>query len=345
MWPNSPKIRRRTFLAGLTALAGCSARSPSGSQTPPPTADGRPNGVYVPTHTASLRVVDVAQAGRLRCALCVTHPLRFWVVTGARTSLVEADGDVHMLAVVWDVETERVLCGAEPRLTVSKAGEQFYDAAGWPMLSQRLGFHYGDNVELGDSGTYDVRVQSAPSGTQYRRSLSGFDPSAVFQFSFELSGDGPDAEFDKPERAGQTGALDPRPPEGVPLATTPATDAPLGDFVGANAVGDTTFAVTVVREGFDGDEPYLAVSPRTPSLTPLPFMTLFGTLRRGDSVVYDGTLTPSLDPALGYHYAARPPTVEADDEFVLGVGAPPQVARHEGYETAFMATKPVRFVA
>ena len=343
MCPNSPEIRRRAFLAGLVGLAGCSGHSPSRSQTPPPTVDDRPDGVYVPTHTASLRVVDVAEAGRLRCALCLTRPLRFWVVTGARTSQVQANGDAHVLAVLWDDEAGRVLCGAEPRLTVSKGGEQFYDAAGWPMLSQRLGFHYGDNVELGGPGTYDVRVQSAPSGTRYTRSLAGIDPAAEFQFSFDLAGDSPDVEFDKPERAGQTGVLEPRPPEGVPLASTPAVDALPGERVGAHSVGDTTFAVTVLREGFDGDEAYLAVSPRTPSLTPLPFMTLFGTLRRGDEVVYDGTLTPSLDPELGHHYAARPATVEAGDEFVLGVGAPPQVARHEGYETAFMDTRPVEF--
>ncbi|WP_232703250.1 iron transporter [Halobacterium wangiae] len=344
MYPKSPEIGRRAFLAGLAGFAGCSGRS-SQSPTPPPTADGRPEGVYVPTHAAALRVVEIAESGRLRCALRLTHPLRFWAVTGERTSPVEADGDVHLLAVVWDDETGRVLCGAEPRLTVSRGDEQFYDAAGWPMLSQRLGFHYGDNVELGGPGTYDVRVQTAPSDTQYTRELEGLDPVAAFQFSMTLANDTPDVAFDTPERASRKGSLEPRPLDGVPVASTPTVDALPGDSVGVQAVGDTTFAVTVVSDAFDGGDAYLAVSPHTPSSTPLPFMTLFATLRRGEDVLFDATLAPSLDPALGYHYAARAPSVETGDELVLGVGAPPQVARHEGYETAFMGTRPVEFTA
>lgn len=343
MWPESPEISRRAFLAGLAALGGCSTRS--SAPAPPATAADRPAGVYVPTHTASLRVVDVAAAGRLRCALCLTHPLRFWVVTGTRTSRVEATGDVHMLAVAWDDQTGRVLCDAEPRLTVTRGDEQFYDAAGWPMLSQRLGFHYGDNVALDGAGTYDVRVETAASGARYTRGLSDLDPAASFEFTFDLAGDGPDAEFDKPERGGQTGVLDPRSPDGVPLASIPSIDGLPGELIGVRDVGDTTFPVTVARDGFDGDQAHVAVSPRTPALTPLPFMTLFGTLRRGDEVLLDGTLTPSLDPELGYHYAARAPEVRSGDEFVLGVGAPPQAARHEGYETAFMKTEPLSFTA
>jgi hypothetical protein len=340
VWPNSPEIRRRAFLAGLAGLAGCSSRSSSGKPILPATATDRPEGVYVPTHTAPLRFVDVAESGRLRCALCLTHPLRFWVVTGARTSQVGANGDVHLLAVVWDDATGRVLCGAEPRLTVSKGGEEFYDAAGWPMLSQRLGFHYGDNVELGGPGTYDVRVRTAPSSTRYTGEIAGIGADATFQLSMGLSSDTPDIGFDKPKRGGQKGSLEPRPLDGVPIASTPAVDALPGDRVGVRTMGDATFAVTVVG---DGDETAVVVSPRTPSLTPLPFMTLFGTLRRGSVMLLDATLSPSLDPELGYHYAASTPSVQAGDEFVLGVGAPPQVARHEGYETAFMGTRPLQF--
>jgi hypothetical protein len=51
--------------------------------------------------------------------------------------------------------------------------------------------------------------------------------------------------------------------------------------------------------------------------------------------VYDDTLTRTLDPDLGFHYGA-PVALESGDEVTLSVSTPPQVARHEGYERAFL---------
>lgn len=45
-------------------------------------------------------------------------------------------------------------------------------------------------------------------------------------------------------------------------------------------------------------------------------------------------LTPATDPGLGYHYGAVVPDVGS--ALTLTVTAPPQVTRHEGYETAFL---------
>ncbi|MFB6297607.1 MAG: hypothetical protein ABEH56_03715, partial [Salinirussus sp.] len=61
-------------------------------------------------------------------------------------------------------------------------------------------------------------------------------------------------------------------------------------------------------------------------------------LDRGGETVFDGRLTRTLDPDLGYHYGAVVGS-EPGDELTLSVLTQPQTARHEGYETAFGGLK------
>lgn len=65
-------------------------------------------------------------------------------------------------------------------------------------------------------------------------------------------------------------------------------------------------------------------------------MSLSATVTRGNETVFDGALQATLDPALNYHYGAGVESIESGDEIEIVTDAPPQVARHEGYETAFL---------
>jgi hypothetical protein len=47
-------------------------------------------------------------------------------------------------------------------------------------------------------------------------------------------------------------------------------------------------------------------------------------------------LSPALDPELDFHYGAIVEGLSADSSVEVTVDVPPQVARHEGYETAFL---------
>jgi hypothetical protein len=64
-------------------------------------------------------------------------------------------------------------------------------------------------------------------------------------------------------------------------------------------------------------------------------MALDVTLTRGGETVFEGPLRRTLDPDLGYHYGAVVDGVESGDELTVSTVTVPQVARHEGYETAF----------
>jgi hypothetical protein len=61
-------------------------------------------------------------------------------------------------------------------------------------------------------------------------------------------------------------------------------------------------------------------------------MTMSGTIA-DDETLFDGPLSATFDPDLGYHYGAA--VDEVAGEISLSVGAAPRIARHEGYETAF----------
>jgi len=78
---------------------------------------------------------------------------------------------------------------------------------------------------------------------------------------------------------------------------------------------------------------------------PLPFTSLSATATRDGETRFAGTLQPTFDPDLGYHYGAAVPPVEAGDDLTLSVDVPPQIARHEGYETAFFEFDDVSLTA
>ena len=72
-------------------------------------------------------------------------------------------------------------------------------------------------------------------------------------------------------------------------------------------------------------------------------MGLAGTLTGadGDPVIEDVSLEPSLDPKFGFHYGAAVAGATGEETATVAVTTPPQVARHEGYETAFFETPTV----
>jgi hypothetical protein len=116
----------------------------------------------------------------------------------------------------------------------------------------------------------------------------------------------------------------------------PAEDLP--GVVGEATSGDARFVVGVrdaPPAGVDGGERYLYASVRTPyneMVTPAMAMTA----STGD---FAGELVRTLDPELGYHYGAAVDAI--GDAIEIEPTLPPQTARHEGYETAFMSFDPM----
>jgi hypothetical protein len=362
-------MRRRAFLAGaglagLSGLAGCAASGGDGTDTPAgggttgtptsaptgtstPGADGDPDlpdGVYVQRFREGMAMQGTGSSGRFAAGLMYAAPHVFWTVSGTDLRRIERSGDVHLMAVVWDEETETVLPEAGVSVEILGGGELVSEEVIYPMLSQPMGFHYGANFGLDGDGTYTVTVSVGGVSTRKTGAfVDRFAEPASADISFDYSQSIRDEiTFENtPDRAGEAAAVEPMEMM-MPNAVAPTE----GDLPGeALATGTTGDAVLVVGrldappEGVDGDGEYLYVSARTPyNRMIIPAMAVTGTLSRGGETVFEGDLARTLDPDLGYHYGAAlgEAAVESGDDLTLDVPTPPQVARHEGYETAFL---------
>ncbi|MFC6733178.1 twin-arginine translocation signal domain-containing protein [Haladaptatus sp. DYSN1] len=346
-------MNRRTFLrasgvVGTAALAGCTGMFETRSVREPPLADFRPNAVYLPTHAEGMEMVGMGKSGDYQFALMYSYPHRFWNMNEGATQRTDAQSDdsVHLMATVWDPETGVVL--PETGLSVEIDGEE---EVIYPMLAQQMGFHYGDNMPLSGDGTYTATI--SVGGINIRRT-GAFqdkfgDPASVdidFEFSQSKLEELPYRLLE--DEAGNRGALEPMNMEMMPNGTVPAKDDLPGTLVGEATSGDAVFLATLlsgdeVPAGIDGDA-YLALSARTPyNQYVIPAMGLSGTLSAAGETVSELQFTRTLDPALNYHYGAL---VDADaswDELGVTVDIVPQVARHEGYETAFIDMEPMTF--
>ncbi|MEF8853486.1 MAG: iron transporter [Haloarculaceae archaeon] len=343
-------MRRREFLAGGVAaatagLAGCRSMFETRSARSPPLVSDRPDAVYYPTHVEGMQMVGSKRAGPFRVALTYSFPHRFWLLDVDETNKVEIQGSdsVHLMTTVWDPETGTVVPSRSVEATVEREGETVVDRRLWPMLSQNMGVHAGDNVALDGDGTYEVTVAVGPVST---RTSGGFRDrfaeggSATFTLEFDRSAMD-DIDFQRlPDQQGDRGAVDPMDMEMVPVPRAPEPADLPGTAFGTATSGDAEFAVagTDRPAGVDDDgDRYLAVSPRTPyNGYPLPFMALSAELTRDGETVFSDSLTPTFGPDLGYHYGAVADPRDGDD-LRVAVDGVPQLARHEGYETAFLS--------
>ncbi|WP_136716845.1 DUF7350 domain-containing protein [Halorientalis salina] len=346
---------RRGVGLSVALFAGCSspdtgsATTDSGGTTTTTTStagstdDG---GVYVQTFLEEMAMAGRTRAGEYEVALLFTVPHRFWTVTGEERSVVPIDDDdaVHLMAVVWDRETRTVLPGTGLSVEVNRAGRLISEEVIYPMLSQRMGFHYGGNFPLPGDDTYtvDVSVGALPeNGVRTTGAFGGrFADPATGTIDLEYSpATRASVSSRDVDQGGSPGALAPM-EMGVPVGRAPEASALPGESVGTARSGDARFVETLLDDpptGVNGTGPYLAVSPRTPyNRLDIPGMGLSASLTRGDSTVADEALTRTLDPNLGYHHGTTLPATESGDRLRVRVETPPQVARHEGYERAFL---------
>ena len=304
----------------------------------PPLVEDRPKAVYVPTHVEGMKMIGTKRVGRRTVALFYSYPHRFWTVTGSDRQKVDIGRDdaVHLMASVFDAETDTVLpAGSGVRFTITRDGETVDGRSPWPMLSQNMGFHFGGNVPLDGNGTYTVEVQLGALGLTRTGAFSGaFEESDSVSMTFEFS----ESTLNEipyrmlEERKGNHGAVEPMEMK-IPLSFAPERAELPGTTIGTGESGDIRFRATGIQR--DGNT-YLAVSPATRfNRYVVPMMALSGTLTRSGETVFEGPLNAGIDPELGYYYAAQVDEITGEETLTVAVDTPPQVSRHEGYETAF----------
>jgi hypothetical protein len=353
--PNAGMRRRRFLMAGsglaTAALsAGCTSDGTADETTTEPTTatattttSNKHDGVYVQSFEERMAMQGTTTAGEYTVVLMFTVPHTFWTLTGRDRSKTpkQDDDSLHLMAAVWDDETGTVLPDAGVSVEITDSdGDLVSQEVIYPMLSQPMGFHYGGNFTLDGDGTYTVNVSISGISARTTGDFEGrFRNAETASMDLEFTEETRARVGSSPvEQGGQPGALAPR-ETNYPKSISPSESELPGTVHGTAAIDDAYFAVTALdsaaRVGA-GDSQYLAVSARTRyNKYELSAMALTATLQRDGETLYDDTLARTLSPDLGYHYGAAVPSVEAGDELTLSVGTPPQLARHEGYETAF----------
>ena len=374
-----------TAIGGSLGFAGCLERLGFEEQSAwdtPPMVDDRPDAVYIPSSSEEMGVYGRASDGEYAVELSFTFPHRFWLVAGDRERVdVQPEDTLHLMMTVWDDVTGVVLPVDMGLEIVDADGELVHGDTPWSMLSQRMGFHYGDNVRLPGEGAYTARMSVGPVTTRRTGDLEGrLEPLSTLEVDFEYArSDIHDLSLnltDEDER-GALGALplmdhgdhddhdghsdhddhdnhDDDHNDHHPTSRGPAIDTLPGTVLGTETTGDAAISAVVTdlerfvdEDTADEDQsegPYLAVCPRTPyNDIILPFMSLSTTLEADGSTLLESRLVETIDHEFGHHYGLVAGDLEEADRVTVTVDTPPQVSRHDGYETAFFEFESVTF--
>ncbi len=375
---------RVTAVAGGVATAGCLERlgfEERSAWANPPLVEDRPDAVYLPAGSEEMGIYGTATDGDWAMAVSYTIPHRFWIPGGGGSMVdVDTDDSLHLMFTVWDRETELIV-PTDMTLEIRQDGERI-DGVGsspWPMISQRMGFHYGDNVPLPGDGEYTARVSVGPADADRTGAIADrLDSTATLEVDFEYAESDIhdiDVELIDEDERGNPDALplmdhgghsdngsddehgdhdehdsghddhDDDQVDHPPVSQGPPIDDLDGDLLGIEQSADATLAAIVTdADRFTDDASYLAVCPRTPyNDIPLPFMSLSVTIDRDDGENNEARLSETLDDEFGHHYGTSIEPLESGDELTVTVETPPQVSRHDGYETAFFDFEDVTY--
>ncbi|ADB63855.1 hypothetical protein Htur_5224 (plasmid) [Haloterrigena turkmenica DSM 5511] len=367
---NRRAFLRGTAVAGTAAIAGCLERlgfEEESAWDNPPLVEDRPDAVYLPAGKEEMGHYGRASDGEYAVELSYTIPHRFWTVSGDTQRVdVDTDDSMHLMLTVWDEETDTILPVNTDLELQREDGEVVEQLTPWSMLSQRMGTHYGDNVTLPEEGAYTARVRVGPVTTDRTGAFEGrFEETSTLEVEFEFErSDIHDLEFNMvdEERRGAREAhtlMDPSGHDGhgdgghgdgepghAPTSDGPPVAELPGDRLGTERSADAKItAIRASAERVAGDGDYLVVCPRTPyNDVSLPSATLRATVERDGTTVLEGeSLAETIDPEFGHHYGLDLEALESGDELTVAVDRPPQVARHDGYETAFFDFDDVRY--
>ena len=317
---------RRAVLAALAATAGgCLSRvgfEPTSAWRDPPVVADRPDAIYIPAIIEGMRPLGMVEVGPLTVMLSYSYPHRFYRVTGDARSVVPVDAadSIHlMLSVNATATGVPVVVPSGVTVAIERGGRLVTEEVVYPMIAQQMGVHYGGNIALEGAGSY--AIEFTLGGTQLEtdgllgttavsdRVTFTFDPAALGEISIAY-----------PTDAGARGAM-PAGPMGQRQQLPEPLAAPAGwARLGTAPMGDLRLV------GFtDAEERLRVVAMTRYNRYPMPMLSL----QAGDVA-----LTPVIDRRLGYHY--RSATAGDAAAVPLRATLPPQIARHDGYETAFM---------
>lgn len=91
-------------------------------------------------------------------------PVPFDIYNGTSMQLVKPPKNVsfHLMVLLNDAQTNVVIPYASVWGTIKEGGKTPFDESLWPMISRYMGPHYGNDVVLPGSGTYQLSLLISP---------------------------------------------------------------------------------------------------------------------------------------------------------------------------------------
>ncbi|MFC6726726.1 Tat pathway signal protein, partial [Halobium palmae] len=211
--------------------AGCTGLFEAATTTSrePPLVEDRPDAIYVPTHVEGMKPIGTADAGGLTVGAFYSYAHRFWPIENeggewvATRQDVEREDAVHLMVTVWEPESGVVVPNTGVTVELTADGESVYEEVVYPMLSQRMGNHYGDNTPVAGDATHEVRVDvgGLDDLARFGTFEGEFGSASSATFEWEYS----EAERNKipfrtlDERQGRRGAVQPMEMDALPTGT------------------------------------------------------------------------------------------------------------------------------
>jgi uncharacterized protein involved in high-affinity Fe2+ transport len=158
-------------LTGTTSKSAYTSSSGSSSSTGKDTSGmqmGTSTGMEMPgevgTPVPIQTLAGVTWQGMKITAQAMT-PVRFYIpVANGKYQEVNPpkDASFHLMVMLTDAHTGYQIPYSTVWATIRKNGKIVYDKRQWPMISEYMGTHYGNNVALPGAGRYDLTLTISP---------------------------------------------------------------------------------------------------------------------------------------------------------------------------------------
>lgn len=117
-----------------------------------------------PVKPVPSQVLGTAVWQGMRITAQAMTPVPFDIYNGTAMQLVKPQKNVsfHLMVLLNDAQTNVVIPYASVWGTIREGGKTPFDESLWPMISRYMGPHYGNDVVLPGSGSYQLSLLISP---------------------------------------------------------------------------------------------------------------------------------------------------------------------------------------
>jgi hypothetical protein len=150
-----------TTAASSSAAAGASGGSMAGMNMGPAEDKAISVDGIKPVPTQTLATADWQG---MKIVARATTAVPFVIFNGTSERMIKPGpkSSFHLMVMLNDAHTGVALPYASVWATIRKAGKVVYDERQWPMISEYMGPHYGNDVSLPGGGSYQLSLLVSP---------------------------------------------------------------------------------------------------------------------------------------------------------------------------------------